>query len=81
MANKHQELEQQILECWGLKEDINTLAESADWTTIDPIFMDRLLSIACVHEMHMETLWGAYEEALDEYYKATGKHRDVNFDD
>ena len=81
MANKHQELEQQILKCWGLKEDINVLAESADWTTIDPIFMDRLLSIACVHEMHMETLWGAYEEALDEYYKATGKHRDVNFDD
>jgi hypothetical protein len=40
--------------------------------------MDRLLSIACVHEMHMEALWGVYEEVVNEYY--AWKPREVNFD-
>jgi hypothetical protein len=78
MSNKIQDLEQQILKAWSLKEDISTLSESADWTAIDPVFMDRLLSIACVHEMHMETLWGLYEEVVNEYY--AWKPREVNFD-
>jgi hypothetical protein len=78
MANKIQKLEEQILKAWSLKEDISTLTEAADWTAIDPVFMDRLLSIACVHEMHMEALWGVYEEVVDEYY--THKPRDVDLD-
>jgi len=78
MANKIQELENQILKAWSLKEDISTLTEAADWTDIDPVFMDRLLSIACVHEMHMEALWGVYEEVVDEYYAY--KPREVDFD-
>lgn len=83
MMNKHQELEQQILKCWGLKDDIHVLTEGADWTKIDPIFMDRLLSIASVHEMHMETLWGVYEEALQEYYniKNLNDAQDINFNE
>jgi len=79
MTNKHQKLEQQILKCWGLKEDINVLANSADWTAIDPIFMDRLLSIASVYEMYIETVWEAYEEALQEY--SALKPREVDFDE
>jgi len=79
MSNKIQDLEQQILKAWSLKEDISTLTEAADWTAIDPVFMDRLLSIACVHEMHMEALWGLYEEVVNEYY--AWKPREVNFDD
>jgi len=78
MANKIQKLEEKILKAWSLKEDISTLTEAADWTAIDPVFMDRLLSIACVHEMHMEALWGLYEEVVDEYY--VYKPRDVDFD-
>ena len=78
MSNKIQELENKILKAWSLKEDISTLTEAADWTAIDPVFMDRLLSIACVHEMHMEALWGVYEEALNEYYKV--KPSAVDFD-
>jgi hypothetical protein len=78
MSNKIQDLEQQILKAWSLKKDISTLTEAADWTTIDPVFMDRLLSIACVHEMHMEALWGLYEEVVNEYY--IYKPRDVDFD-
>ena len=79
MANKIQELEQQILKAWSLKGDIGTLSEAADWTAIDPVFMDRLLSIACVHEMHMEALWGVYEEVVKEYY--AWKPRAVDFGD
>jgi hypothetical protein len=79
MSNKIQDLEQQILKAWSLKEDISTLTEAADWTAIDPVFMDRLLSIACVHEMHMEALWGVYEEVVNEYY--AWKPREVNFDE
>jgi hypothetical protein len=78
MANKIQKLEEKILKAWSLKEDISTLTEAADWTAIDPVFMDRLLSIACVHEMHMEALWGLYEEVVDEYYAY--KPRDVDFE-
>ena len=40
--NKHQELEQQILSVWEFDKDIKSLADSVDWTSIDPIFMDRL---------------------------------------
>jgi hypothetical protein len=79
MANKIQKLEEKILKAWSLKEDISTLTKAADWTTIDPVFMDRLLSIACVHEMHMEALWGLYEEVVDEYYAY--KPRDVDWGD
>ena len=81
--NKHQELEQQILNVWEIDKDIKTLADSADWTAIDPIFMDRLLSIASVYEMRVERLWGVYEEALQEYYniKNLNNARDINFDE
>jgi len=78
MANKIQKLEEKILKAWSLKEDISTLTEAADWTAIDPVFMDRLLSIACVYEMHMEALWGLYEEVVDEYNAY--KPRDVDFE-
>ena len=81
--NKHQELEQQILNIWEIDKDIKTLADSADWTAIDPIFMDRLLSIASVYEMRVERLWGVYEEALQEYYniKNLNDARDINFNE
>lgn len=83
MMNKHQELEQQILNIWEIDKDIKTLADSADWTAIDPIFMDRLLSIASVYEMRVERLWGVYEEALQEYYniKNLNDARDINFNE
>ena len=68
IMNKHQKLEQQILSVWEFDKDIKSLTDSADWTSIDPIFMDRLLSIASVYEMRVERLWGVYEEALQEHY-------------
>lgn len=83
MMNKHQELEQQILNIWEIDKDIKTLADSADWTAIDPIFMDRLLSIASVYEMRVERLWGVYEEALQEYnnIKNLNDAQDINFNE
>ena len=83
IMNKHQELEQQILSVWEFDKDIKSLTDSADWTSIDPIFMDRLLSISSVYEMRVERLWGVYEDALQEHYNVKNLNyaSDIDFDE
>ena len=68
MANKMQDLEQEILKNMELPKDIEILAELTDWNEVDPVFMNRVLSIAAVYEFRMLKLWDVYEEALEEYY-------------
>jgi hypothetical protein len=81
MSNAMQDLEQNILKLIDFKEDIAMLTEMTDWDDIDPVFMDRLLSISSVYEMRFELLWQSYEKALEEYYiKVKLNESDIDFD-
>ena len=74
--NKMQELEQEILKNMDLPKDIETLADLTDWNDVDPVFMNRVLSIASVYEFRMQKLWDVYEEAVEEYYEKARNAKD-----
>lgn len=75
-----QDLEQEVLRCWGVTQDLKLLAEvvndGSDHT-------DTVKGIAEVYELRFEKAWKTYEQLVDEYYslRKRTESRDVNFDD
>jgi hypothetical protein len=71
-----QDLEQEVLRCWEITQDLNLLAEvvndGSDHT-------DTVKGIAEVYEMRFSKAWDTYEKVVAEYY--AWKPREVNFDD
>jgi hypothetical protein len=66
MANRIQDLEQEVLLCWQIIEDLKTLAEEHE---TENEVCDQILAIATVYEMRFNKAWKTYEYAVDEYYE------------
>jgi len=66
--DKINDLEQQILKAEMLNDDIKLLANDADWTVIDPKFLNRMLSIATVYQMRIEECYELLEEISEQCY-------------
>ena len=75
-----QDLEQEVLRCWEVTQDLKLLAEvvndGSDHTAT-------VKGIAEVYELRFEKAWNTYEYLVDEYYsmRKRTESRDVNFDD
>ena len=76
MSNKIQDLEQEVLRCWEITQDLNLLAEvvndGSDHT-------DTVKGIKEVYELRFEKAWATYEEVVKEYYEMN--QRKGNSDD
>ena len=76
MSNKIQDLEQEVLLCWGVTEDLLLLAkEHEDNGNLSM----QILGIKEVYEMRFRKTWDTYEKVTEEYY--AWKPKEVNFDD
>jgi hypothetical protein len=76
MSNKIQELEQEVLLCWGITEDLLLLAKEHE---DDDDLCNKVLGIKHVYEMRFRKAWDTYEKVTEEYY--AWKPREVNFDE
>jgi hypothetical protein len=76
MSNKIQDLEQEVLRCWEVSQDLQLLAEEYEH---DDDICNKVLGIKHVYEMRFNKAWNTYEKVVEEYY--AWKPRDVNFDD
>jgi hypothetical protein len=71
-----QDLEQEVLLCWGITDDLLLLAkEHEDNGNLSM----QILGIKEVYEMRFRKAWDTYEKVVEEYY--AWKPREVNFDD
>jgi hypothetical protein len=71
-----QDLEQEVLLCWGITEDLLLLANEHEE---DGNLSMQILGIKEVYEMRFRKAWDTYEKVVEEYY--AWKPREVNFDD
>jgi hypothetical protein len=63
--NKIQDMEQQLLRCWEITEDLWLVAnEHEDNDDIS----NKVLGLKHVYEMRFNKLWDLYEETVSEYY-------------
>ena len=66
--NSLQELEQEVLRCWEVTQDLNLLAEvvndGSDHT-------ENVKAIARVCDLRFEKAWNTYEQLVKEYYELT----------
>jgi hypothetical protein len=75
MSNKIQDLEQEVLMCWQVTDDLSLLANETE----DEDMQNKILSIMQVYDMRFRAAWATYEDVVTEYY--AWKPRDVNFDE
>jgi len=76
MADKMYELEQHIMECWQLVDDINLLYEQVMDNDLhkDPDKLaNALLGLNTIYGMKFNRAFNTYEEALEQHYKKTKK--------
>jgi hypothetical protein len=75
-----QDLEQEVLRCWEVTQDLKLLAEvvndGSDHT-------ETVKGIAEVYELRFDKAWATYENLVKEYYKLKKLNslREVNFDE
>jgi hypothetical protein len=63
--NKIQDMEQQLLRCWEITEDLWLVAnEHEDNDDIS----NKVLGLKHVYEMRFNKLWDLYEKTVTEYY-------------
>ena len=79
MSNKIQDLEQEVLLCWGITDDLLLLAQEHE---DNDEFCNKVLGIKNVYDMRFRKAWDTYEKVVEEYYLLNKyKPREVNFDD
>ena len=76
MSNKIQDLEQEVLLCWGITEDLLLLAQEHE---DNGNLSMQILGIKEVYEMRFRKAWDTYEKVVEEYY--AWKPKEINFDD
>ena len=70
------DLEQEILECWRVTNDIKTVTnwfvDSPDWEGMDPKVADALMNkyfaIQELYELKFDRLWYVFEKVCKEYH-------------
>ena len=74
-----QDLEQEVLRCWEVTQDLQLLAEEYEH---DDELCNRVLGIKHVYDMRFEKAWNTYEKVVEEHYLLKQfQPREVNFDD
>ena len=76
MSNKIQDLEQEVLRCWEVTQDLDLLAQEYEH---DDDICNRVLGIKHVSDMRFNKAWNTYENVVAEYY--AWKPREFNFDE
>ena len=72
MTNKMQDLEQHIMECWQLVDDVKLLYEQVmdkDLNEDQDKLANALLGLYTIYGMKFERAFNTYEEALKHHYK------------
>jgi hypothetical protein len=74
MTDKMQDLEQHIMECWQLVDDVKLLYEQVmdkDLHKDQDRLANALLGLHTLYEMKFERAFKTYEEVLKQHYKET----------
>ena len=72
MTDKMQDLEQHIMECWQLVDDVKLLYEQVmdkDLNEDQDKLSNALLGLYTIYGMKFERAFNTYEEALKHHYK------------
>jgi hypothetical protein len=73
--NKLQDMEQQLLRCWEITEDLWLVAnEHEDNDDIS----NKVLGLKHVYEMRFNKLWDLYEKTVTEYYAMRDELKEKN---
>jgi hypothetical protein len=73
--NKLQDMEQQLLRCWEITEDLWLVAnEHEDNDDIS----NKVLGLKHVYEMRFNKLWDLYEKTVSEYYAMRNELKEKN---
>ena len=74
-----QDLEQEVLRCWEVSQDLDLLAQEYEH---DDDLCNKVLGIKNVYEMRFSKAWDTYEKVVKEYYALNSyKPRAVDFGD
>ena len=60
-----QDLEQEVLRCWEITQDLQLLAGGHEH---DNEVCDKVLAIATLYEMRFSKAWNTYEKLVKEHY-------------
>lgn len=78
MSNSIFDLEQQIMECWNVTNDIETVtkwfADDPTWEGMDPklsdAIMNKYFAIQELYELKFDRMWKTFEQVCKEYHSA-----------
>ena len=59
------EMEQQILKCWDVIDDLNLIAHENE---NDDAICDRVLGVGYVYDLRIKKLWTQFEQLTKAYY-------------
>lgn len=76
MSNQIFDLEQQIVECWNVINDIETVtkwfADDPAWKDLDPkvcdAIMNKYFAIQELYELKFQKTWDTFEKVCSEYH-------------
>ena len=57
------DLEQDIMNCWNIVEDMKTIYDMLDYTDQDKV-MNSLLGLQTLYQMKFEKLWATFEQVV-----------------
>lgn len=57
------DLEQDIMNCWNVVEDIKTIYDRIDYTDQDQV-MNSLLGLQTLYQMKFEKMWETFEKLI-----------------
>ena len=64
------DFEQQIMDCWGVVDDLKTVFEASDYTKMsEDDYQNALLGIATLYQMKFDKLWSQFEASFKYYHK------------
>ena len=80
MTDKMQDLEQHIMECWKLVDDVKLLYEQVMDKALhkdQDRLANALLGLHTIYEMKFERAFNTYEEVLKQHYKETTNEEEL----
>ena len=80
MTDKMQDLEQHIMECWKLVDDVKLLYEQVMNKALhkdQDRLANALLGLHTIYEMKFERAFNTYEEVLKQHYKETTNEEEL----
>jgi hypothetical protein len=69
MTNKIFDLEQSIMKCWAIVEDIETVYNNEEAYKDQDLMMNALLGLMSIYNMKFEELFKLFEQITKEYWE------------